>query len=215
MSRTNVTMWGTESLALWATLGVSGCLWVSLDVSGCLWMSLDVSGCLWMSLGVSGVSLECLLKVPKVIKRHSETLRAAQELWLFSKTLSGDTLFCLTFLTPLTSTLTLPLTHFLTSPHIADSLDKPFMIQLWYLHTPSAYSDFTTSWLNPLSFHLSYFHTLSLVDTSPSWFHCLRWHSRLGYSIPIFPISCHFNHLILFHFIFHLFIISVNSIPST
>ena len=40
VSRKNVAMWGTEPLALWAALGVSGCLWVSLGVSGCLWASL-------------------------------------------------------------------------------------------------------------------------------------------------------------------------------
>ena len=39
--------------------------------------------------------------------------------------LSGDTLFCLTFMTPPTSAPTLPLTPSLTSPYTADSLENP------------------------------------------------------------------------------------------
>ena len=45
-------------------------------------------------------------------------------------TMSGSTLFHLTFLTPLTSTPTLPSTLFPTSPCTADSLDNFFIIQL-------------------------------------------------------------------------------------
>ena len=64
--------------------------------------------------------------------------------------LSGDTLFHLAFLTPLTSTPTLPSTLFPTSLCTANSLDNLFIIQLQCLCISSTYSDFTTLQLTPL-----------------------------------------------------------------
>ena len=78
-----------------------------------------------------------------------------------SDLLSGDTLFHLASLTPLTSTPTFPLTPSLTSLHTADSLDKLSQYNSDTSTLPT-HSDFITWWLTPLSFHLSYFIFLPL-----------------------------------------------------
>ena len=103
--------------------------------------------------------------------------------------LSGDTLFHLAFMTPPTSTLTLPLTHSLTSPHTTDSLNNPSQYNsnasappcLLWLHNLVTYSLSFHFVISSYSFLCRYISIMALLSLTTLW-------SQLSYS--------HFSHII-------------------